>query len=177
MDEQRWIQQAREGNLDAFGHLVCLYQTPVFNLAYRMLGETMDAEDVAQETFLRAFRNLHRYDPTRPFRTWLLSIAAHCCVDLLRRRRSHVPLNDEIQQSGPPLSPDDAVVRWEEQDQVQQLLMRLSPEDRAVITLMYWYDCSCEEIAQILGTTVSAVKSRLYRARLALAEMWRDDEV
>lgn len=176
MDELRWIQQAREGDLEAFGHLVRLYQTPVYNLAYRMLGETMDAEDATQETFLRAFQHLHRYDPTRPFRTWLLSIAAHYCVDVLRRRQPQVSLNDEIQQAGPLPSLADVVAIWEEQEHIQQMLMRLSPDDRAVITLMYWYDCSCEEIARILGTTVSAVKSRLYRARLALAEMLKEQD-
>ncbi|MCS7282154.1 MAG: sigma-70 family RNA polymerase sigma factor [Anaerolineae bacterium] len=176
MDEQRWVRQAQEGDLEAFGHLVRLYQTPIYNLAYRMLGETMDAEDATQETFLRAFQYLHRYDPARPFRTWLLSIAAHYCVDILRRRRPQVTLNDEIAQNSPSPSPTDAVAAWEQREHIQQMLMRLSPDDRAVITLMYWYDFSCEEIAGILGTTVSAVKSRLYRARLALAEMLKDQD-
>ncbi len=175
MSEQRWIQQAREGDMEAFGNLIHLYQGPVYNLAYRMLGEAMEAEDAVQETFLRAFQHLHRYDPSRPFRTWLLSIAAHYCVDRLRRRRPQVSLDDGAFHESLP-SPSDAVAAWEEREHLQQMLLRLSPEDRAVITLMYWYGCSCEEIAQILGTTASAVKSRLYRARLALAAMLQEDE-
>lgn len=79
-DEVTWIQQAQKGDTDAFARLVQRYQTPVYNLAYRMLGERMEAEDAAQETFLRAFRNLSQYDPARPFRNWLLSITAHYCV-------------------------------------------------------------------------------------------------
>ncbi|MGB9776120.1 MAG: RNA polymerase sigma factor [Anaerolineae bacterium] len=170
MDEVAWIQQAQQGDMDAFARLVQLYQTPVYNLAYRMLGERMEAEDAAQETFLRAFRHLSRYDPARPFRNWLLSITAHYCVDRLRRRRPLLALDDEIATGG-GADPGDAVVAWEARERIQRFLLRLPAEDRAAVTLRYWYDCSYEEMAQILGTTVSAVKSRLHRARLALARM------
>ncbi len=174
MDEAAWIQQAQHGDMEAFARLVSLYQAPVYNLAYRMLGERMEAEDAAQETFLRAFRNLGQYDRTRPFRTWLLSIAAHYCVDCIRRRRPVLALDDEIATGRVGANPDDAVIAWETRERIQRLLMRLPAEDRAVVTLRYWYDCSYEEMAQILGTTVSAVKSRLHRARLALAQMLRE---
>jgi len=168
MDEAAWIQQAREGDVGAFGRLVRIYQTPVYNLAYRMLGDRMEAEDAAQETFLRVFQNLARYDPERSFRTWLLSIAAHHCVDLLRRRRPMLPL-DEVSLGTMTNDPETALVRQEAREQVQRLLMLLSPTDRVAVTLRYWYDSSYEEIAAVLDTTVSAVKSRLHRARLALA--------
>ena len=169
MDEAAWIQRARAGDVDAFGHLVRLYQTPVYNLAYRMLGDRMEAEDAAQETFLRAFKSLDRYDPARPFRTWLLSIAAHHCVDRLRRRRPTLPL-DGLALGGGGGRPEAALVRLEVQEQVQRLLATLSPTDRAAVTLRYWYDCSYEEIAGMLSLTVSAVKSRLHRARRAMAQ-------
>lgn len=171
MDEATWIQQAQHGDMDAFARLVSLYQAPVYNLAYWMLGERMEAEDAAQETFLRAFRHLGRYDHTRPFRTWLLSIAAHYCVDCIRRRRPVLALDDELTSEGASIDPGDAFAAWEARERIQRLLLRLPAEDRAVVTLRYWYDCSYEEMAQILGTTVSAVKSRLHRARLALARM------
>lgn len=169
MDEAAWIQRARAGDVDAFGHLVRLYQTPVYNLAYRMLGDRMEAEDAAQETFLRAFKSLDRYDPDRSFRTWLLSIAAHHCVDRLRRRRPTLPL-DGLALGGGGGRPEAALVRLEVQEQVQRLLATLSPTDRAAVTLRYWYDCSYEEIAEMLSLTVSAVKSRLHRARRAMAQ-------
>jgi len=176
MDEATWIQQAQRGDMDAFARLVSLYQAPVYNLAYRMLGEQMEAEDAAQETFLRAFRNLSRYDPTRPFRNWILSIAANYCVDRIRRRRPAVALDDEATSEALGMDPSDAVAAWETQERVQRLMMRLSAEDRAAVTLRYWYDCSYEEMAQILGTTVSAVKSRLHRARLSLAQMMEESD-
>jgi RNA polymerase sigma-70 factor (ECF subfamily) len=86
-DEKTWIIQAQHGNDDAFTNLVETYQKPVYNLCYRMLGESEAAEDAAQETFLKAYQNLSRYDRERSFATWLLSIAAHYCIDRLRRRR------------------------------------------------------------------------------------------
>jgi len=84
--ENDWLRLAINGDENAFAQLVEAYQTPVYNLCYRMLGDETSAEDAAQETFWRAFRNLQRYDPKRSFITWLLSIAAHYCIDQQRKR-------------------------------------------------------------------------------------------
>jgi len=178
-DEAEWIQLAREGDQAAFGRLVAAYQTPVYNLAYRMLGSAAEAEDAAQEAFLRAYIHLNSYDPHRPFSTWLFSIASHYCIDQLRRRRiTWLPLEDEfalpVRFTSANPGPEATAARREQQDQMQQLLDVLSPTDRAAITLHYWYDYSYQEIAQTLDLTVSAVKSRLYRARRALAERMED---
>src|SRR5258708_40025145 len=90
-----WVVQAQHGSEEAFTRLVESYQTHVYNLCYRMLGEPESAEDAAQETFLRAFHHLHRYDQKRPFATWLLSIAAHYCIDRLRPRKFLMSSIDE----------------------------------------------------------------------------------
>ena len=96
-NETEWIRLAREGDQAAFGRLVVAYQTPVYNLAYRMLGDAGEAEEAAQETFLRAYTHLRSYDPQRPFCSWLLSIGSHYCIDLLRRRRiTWLSFEDEI---------------------------------------------------------------------------------
>ena len=174
-NELQWVRLAREGDQEAFGNLVSEYQTPVYNLAYRMLGSPAEAEEAAQETFLRVYRNLHRYDPERSFRSWLFSIASHYCIDCLRRRRlTWLSLDEEIAparalRSSEP-GPEGAVSKREHERWIQGLLSGLSPTDRAAITLRYWYDCSYEEIGDVLKLTVSAVKSRLHRARRALAE-------
>jgi RNA polymerase sigma-70 factor (ECF subfamily) len=176
-DEADWIQLAQEGDQTAFGRLVMAYQTPVYNLAYRMLGNAGEAEEAAQETFIRAYTHLGRYDPQRPFRTWLLSIASHYCIDRLRRRRiTWLSLDDDETAAPERLAsdspdPEIVVMQREREERIQQLLAALSPTDRAAITLRYWYDCSYEEIAEALNLTVSAVKSRLHRARRALAGM------
>jgi RNA polymerase sigma-70 factor (ECF subfamily) len=174
MDERGWIEQAQRGDQAAFAHLVEVYQGPVYNLAYRMLGSAQDAEDAAQETFLRAYVQFDTYQPERRFASWLLSIAAHYCIDQLRRRRftwlplDNMPFLDWL--SGGEVEPEGATLQREERDQVRQLLTRLSPSYRLVIVLRYWYDLSCQEIADIAGLTESAVKTRLYRAREMLAQ-------
>lgn len=84
--EAEWIELARKDDQAAFGRLVTAYQTSVYNLSYRMLGNAGEAEEAAQEAFLRAYTHLGSYDAGRPFRSWLLSIASHYCIDRLRRR-------------------------------------------------------------------------------------------
>jgi len=174
-DEGQWIAAARDGDKAAFGHLVEVYQGPIYNLAYRMLGNGPEAEDAAQEAFVRAYKYLKSYDPERPFSTWLFSIASHYCIDQLRRRRiDWLPLEEEIAEpvrlASVSPNPEAVVTKRDREAWIQALMGALSPTDRAAITLHYWYDCSYTEIADVLDLTVSAVKSRLYRARRALAE-------
>ena len=85
-DERLWIVRARRGDDEAFSRLVEAYQRPVFSVCYRMLGDAAEAEDAAQETFIRAYTCIDSYDPSRKFSSWLLAIASHYCIDLLRRR-------------------------------------------------------------------------------------------
>ena len=179
--EQKWIEAARQGDRNAFGRLVEAYQGPVFNLAYRMLSDAQEAEDAAQEAFLRAFRKLDSYDPTRKFSTWLLSIASHHCIDRLRRRRLFwLSLEDEKFPPGALAShqpgPEQQTVRGEQQAQIQALLDTLAPDYRSAVILHYWNDLSYEEIAETTGSTVSAVKSRLFRARRTLAQQLQETD-
>lgn len=182
-DELAWVLQAQQGNDEAFTKLVEEHQTHVYNLCYRMLGESESAEDAAQETFLRAYQNLHRYDQSRPFATWLLSIGAHYCIDQLRRRRLSVFSMDEEKDDGTvfeiadPASPDPEAesIKREDRGRLHLLLHDLDDTDRAAVILRYWYDYSEIEIADSLRLTVSAVKSRLHRSRRALAGMWQDE--
>ncbi len=169
------IQRACAGDSRAFSRLVETYQMPVYNLCYRLLGNRHDAEEAAQEAFLRAFTRLSSYDADRPFKTWLFSIAHHFCVDCLRRRRlTWLSLDDEpvldaaTWRSSAP-SPEDTIMQREREDDIQALLNTLPLKDRSAVVMRYWYDFSYEEIAQATVTSVSAVKSRLHRARGALA--------
>jgi RNA polymerase sigma-70 factor (ECF subfamily) len=177
-EEMAWVLQAQQGNDEAFTHLVEHYQNPVYNLCYRMLGEPESAEDAAQESFLRVYRNISRYDRQRPFATWLLSIAAHYCIDRLRRRKFNIiSIDAEGDDDDRPVefpdanaaNPEQETVRHEEQDALQKVLQQVDATDRAAIILRYWYDFSEIEISQSLSLTVSAVKSRLHRARKEIA--------
>jgi RNA polymerase sigma-70 factor (ECF subfamily) len=174
-NESEWLVRAIEGDDNAFTQLIEKYQRPVYNLCYRMLGNPGDAEDAAQEAFFRAYKALDRYDPKRSFATWLLSIASHYCIDQLRKRRfTSFSMDDEehawLEPPDPAPSPENTVSSREKQEQVQQLLERLGPKDRSAVVMRYWYDYSYEEIAEALSLTISAVKSRLHRARKDLAE-------
>jgi RNA polymerase sigma-70 factor, ECF subfamily len=171
--EPNTVEKARRGDSEAFVELVQHYQTPVFNLAYRMLGNAADAEDAAQETFLRAYTQLAGFVPGRKFASWLLGIAAHYCIDRLRRAKFSGPsLDDEDWRdrlaADAPL-PDDVVLAHEQQQDAQRLLNGLPPAYRAVVVLKYWSDLSMEEIARATGDTPGAVKVKLYRARQAMA--------
>jgi RNA polymerase sigma-70 factor (ECF subfamily) len=183
-EEKAWITQAQQGSDEAFTKLVETYQTPVYNLCFRMLGEPESAEDAAQETFLRAYQHLVRYDQKRPFATWLLSIAAHYCIDRLRRRKFLLFSMDAEDEDGnslelpDPDSPDPEAesVKGQTRERVHSMLQDLNETDRAAIIMRYWYDYSEVEIAESLRLSVSAVKSRLHRARKELAGLWQEEE-
>jgi RNA polymerase sigma-70 factor (ECF subfamily) len=173
--EPEVLDQVRLGSQEAFTHLVETYQRPVYNLCYRMLGDSAEAEDASQETFLRTYKNIKHYDHKRPFSTWILSIAAHHCIDQLRKRRMVIISMDTTPYLDPPdrsPGPEAYLYHVEDQKRVQALLKTLNPHDRAAVVMYYWYDFSYEEIAQNLSLSLGAVKSRLHRARLAMAQSW-----
>lgn len=182
-----WVEQARAGDQEAFAEIVYSFQDPVYNLCYRMLGEPNEAEDAAQEVFLRAYMNLSRYDTERPLKTWLLSIASNHCIDRLRKRRMQFLSLDEPLPSGSALAlssdepgPEEVALRQERSQRIQAMLNQLSPEYRLAVVLRYWYDYSYTEIAEAMDTTESAIKSRLFRARQSLSDLMdvrhEDDE-
>ena len=169
------IKAARRGDTAAFTRLVEAYQRPVYNLAYRMLGESTEAEEAAQEAFLRAYTQLSTYQPSYKFSSWLLSIASHYCIDLLRRRRlTWLSIEDEEAPAealaAEELGPEDTMLHKEQETAVRKMLSTLPPDYRLPVVLRYWHDLSYEEIAEATHSTVSAVKSKLFRARAMLAE-------
>ncbi|MGE5221873.1 MAG: RNA polymerase sigma factor [Omnitrophica WOR_2 bacterium] len=177
--ESEWLLKAIKGDSIAFSSLIETYQGPVYNLCYRMLGDPNEAEDAAQETFLRAYRSIKRYDSQRPFSTWVLSIAAHYCIDQIRKRRFNQVSYEENPLIDPPdlnPGPESSLMMSEEQIKIQGLLKSLNPQDRAAIIMLYWYEFSYEEISQALSMSVSAVKSRLHRARIELAHLWDEQK-
>lgn len=178
-NETEWLIRAQNGDDEAFTELVNIYQNPVYNLCYRMLGDSQEAEDAAQETFWRAYQAIRRYDRSRPFATWLLSIAAHYCIDQQRKRRlPTLEIDDWMEEVLPDTTPDPerSVSNSQEQETLRRMLKGMNPQDRAALILRYWYEFSEEEISRALQISVSAVKSRLYRARLRMAELWQAEQ-
>ncbi len=177
--ERARLLRAQQGNSEAFAQLVAAYQVRVYNLCYRMLGDPYEAEDAAQESFIRAYKAIKRYDLDRPFATWLLTIASRYCIDQLRRRRLKTFSIEKFLETAladPAPGPESSLVRADERSRIQGLLSSLKPADRAAVVMRYWYEFSYEEIAEALSMSVSAVKSRLHRARKELAISWEKNQ-
>lgn len=176
--EQQWIAEAKAGDKDAFAKLVEKYKKPVYSVCYRMLGTPTAAEDAAQEAFIRAYMAIDRYDPSRSFATWVLSIASNYSIDQLRKKKVIILSMDNEKHAwlappDPGPSPEKAALEKEKFGQIQSLLTSLNEVDRAAVILQYWHDYSYEQIAETLDLSSSAVKSRLFRARQLMAEKWQ----
>ena len=163
-----------QGDAEAYAGLVRRYQAAVFSVCYRMLGERGAAEDMAQETFLRAFLHLESYQVERPFGPWIRKMAANLCINQMKAQRLLIlPFEEE---SGPRLEahipgPEDAAVENETARGLAAAIRSLRPAQRAVIELSHFQEMSYAEIAAALGLPLSDVKSHLFRARKRLAEI------
>lgn len=177
-EEQLWILRTLQGDQEAFAQLVQRYQRQVYNLAYRMLGNAQEAEDVAQEAFLRAYQALATFELGKKFSSWLLAIASNLCVDLLRRRKfAWLSLQDvSYRTAASQEEPVSGAIRREQADLVQRLLSGLPEKYRLVVVLRYWYDLSYEEIVEVTGLSLNTVKTRLHRARAMLARALEEEE-
>jgi len=178
--ELQWVLQARAGDQEAFAEIVKAYERPVYNLAYRMLGSESEAEDAAQETFIKVYSRLDTYDPERKFSSWILSVASHHCIDRLRRRKENAVSMEEIMAwrcvPDQKPKPEDRTLNADREREIRALLQQLPEEYRLLIILRYWHEYSYEEMSEITETTVSAVKSKLHRARKQMAEMMAEQK-
>lgn len=184
--EQQLLRRAQTGDTAAFGDLVRHHQTAVLNVAYRLLGNLGDAEDAAQEAFLRAFRAIDRFDPKRPFAPWIKRITVNVCLNWLQaaQQRTQTAVTD-LQH--PAAEQAVTMDRWahtaptperqlevqEQNERLRQAILALPPIYRAVIELRHFQEMSYDEIAAALERPVSSVKSDLFRARKQLAERMR----
>jgi RNA polymerase sigma-70 factor (ECF subfamily) len=157
-----------------FGELVQRYQDPVFGMALRFVGGRGDADDVAQEVFLRVYRGLDGFKGDAKFSTWLYRITFNLCTDWLRRnkradrRAATIEEADEVADARVNL--EEGVLAKESRDSVRRALDRLDERYRDVVILLYYQKMSYEQIASVLGLPVKTVETRLYRARKMLRE-------
>ena len=160
------VARAQAGQLDAFEELVRKHRLATYRVALRMLGDESDAEDATQDAFVQAWRNLGGFRADAAFPTWMYRIVTNRCLNMLRARRRTEPLPDD--REAPASRPDRiAEARWQVED-LKLAILRLTPEQRAPLVLRELQGCSYEEIAETLDVSISAVKSRLHRARLEL---------
>lgn len=173
--EARLVALACEGNRGAFAELVESYKSKIFHLAYRMLGNRQEAEDVVQDTFLRMYEHLASFDRSRKFSTWLYRIATNLCIDRLRRRRSVYSLDADmtggdgmdgysVLRTGDP-GPEETLVLTERQRMVLEAIASLPDKYKVAVALRYYQDLSMQEISDIMQIPVSTVKTRIHRGR------------
>lgn len=180
--EDALIRRAVQGDAVAFDRLVELYSPRVYALAYRLVDNPDDAQDIAQEAFLRVYHALPRYKAESAFSTWLYRIVTNACYDELKRRRrrpqpfTETETADDARADALPggENPEDATLRHERQRAVQQAIAALPEHFRVVLVLYDLQGFSYQEIADILRQHVGTVKSRLNRARNLLREKMRD---
>jgi RNA polymerase sigma-70 factor (ECF subfamily) len=161
------VARARAGDSDGFRQLVEKHSRSVFRLAFRMTGNEQDAEDIVQETFLRAYRQLNRYESRSSFGTWLYRIAANCSLDLIRSRKHNRDRDDaEVLQSVPASDPgpDRLALSSEVQERVTAAMAELSQQERTAFVLRHFEGLSIEEISGMLGVGGNAAKHSIFRA-------------
>ncbi|PPA71117.1 RNA polymerase sigma factor SigW [Jeotgalibacillus proteolyticus] len=177
------IKQVLKGDQQAFGEIVELYKDRVFHVCYRMLGNRHEAEDMAQEAFLRAYTNIHKFDVDRKFSTWLYRIATNLCIDRIRKKKPDYYLDAEVsgtegltmysQIQADGRLPEEEVESMEIQESIQKEISLLPDKYRSVIVLKYIEELSLKEISEILDLPLGTVKTRIHRGREALRKQLR----
>jgi RNA polymerase sigma-70 factor (ECF subfamily) len=186
-DESALLLRAKGGDKAAYGEIVQRHQTAVFNVAYRLLGRRQDAEDAAQDAFLRGYRAIGRFDPSRPFAPWIKRITVNVCLNRLEseQRKWHLLASEmdggdnaylpEENWIGTEPTPEQSLMASERSLQVREAILSLPPRFRAVVELRHFQGLRYHEIAEAIGRPLSSVKSDLFRARKLLAGILRDE--
>ena len=176
MDEPTLIQHAANGDVTAWEPLVLAHQQAVYRLAYLLLGDPDDAEDIAQETFLRAWKYLKRFDATRPLRPWLLSIASNLASN--RRRsagRYFAALTRAFRDEPTATTVEEKNSQHMQADDLWKAVQTLSMPDQQIVYLRYFLDLSVTETAEVLQVAEGTVKSRMSRALEKLRNIIKQD--
>ena len=171
--EIEWMARIRDGDMEAFRCLVEAHQARVVGTISKMLGSDAEAEDLAQQVFIRIWKSAPRYRPTAKFTTWLFRITRNLVFNELRRKRHFVDQADEMPELAErrDQEPDKVLMEGELQSAIQNAIDQLPESQRLAIILRRYEGMAYEEIAAVMGTTVPAVKSILFRARAELREL------
>jgi RNA polymerase sigma-70 factor (ECF subfamily) len=162
------VRAAQNGDVDAFEELVRRYQTSIYRVALRMLGSRADAQDAVQETFVRAWRALPRFRQDSAISTWLYRIVTRRALDKIASRRSTRTLDEVEVEAGP--DPAQAAEDQERLRAVRRAIAKLPPDQRAALVLREFEGLSYQEVAQVLGASLPAIKTRIHRARLTIIQ-------
>ncbi|MDR7074947.1 RNA polymerase sigma factor SigW [Fictibacillus barbaricus] len=177
------VSQVKKGDQEAFEGIVDLFKDKIYRHCFRMVGNGHEAEDLAQETFLKAYRNIDKYNNDFKFSTWIFRIATNLCIDRLRKKKPDYYLDAEVpgteganiysQLAVEDPLPEEVVTENERRNELQQEIMKLPEKYRTAIVLKYVEDLSLEEISQIMDIPVPTVKTRIHRGREALKKVFQ----
>ncbi|SNZ17614.1 RNA polymerase, sigma subunit, SigW [Terribacillus aidingensis] len=177
------IKNVKKGDQAAFEEIVSFYQNKVYHIVFRMIGDTYEAQDIAQEAFIRAYTNIHSFDENRKFSTWLYRIATNLSIDRLRKKKPDYHLDAEVkgtegldmysQLAADQALPEEEVQNMELQSNIHKEILSLPPKYRGVIVLRFLDDLSLAEIGEILDLPLGTVKTRIHRGRELLRKKLR----
>lgn len=175
------IKQVLKGDQNAFAEIVDLYKDKVYQLCFRMLGNQHEAEDIAQEAFIRAYVNIHTFNQKLKFSTWLYRIATNLSIDRIRKKKPDYYLDAEIagtdgltmysQLAADVSLPEEELEGLELQEIIQKAILSLPDKYRSVIVLKYIDELSLKEISEILDLPIGTVKTRIHRGRESLKNL------
>ena len=178
VDDQHYIRMVREGDTNAFAVLVDRYKDMVFTLSLKMLKDREEAEEVAQDTFLKIYKSLSKFNGESKFSTWIYKVAFNTCLDRLKKNKRSQPFAglDEFteREEISLINVLDSIEERERKQMIQDCLNGLPGEDSFLLTLYYFEEQSLEEIAKIIGINPNNVKIKLYRSRKKLAALLKD---
>lgn len=167
MQEKDIVRRVLEGETEAYALLVDAYKDPILRLAFRMTGNLQDADDLAQDAFVRAFRNLHRYDRERPFFTWLYTVALNGIRNHLKKRKRQERGDAESVAEGDDAEDapgmEERLDEARDAERLDRALRRLPAEQREALVLRFYQGLSLEETSEVMGVSLSAAKMRIYR--------------
>ncbi|CAG7648991.1 RNA polymerase sigma factor [Paenibacillus allorhizosphaerae] len=175
VSDEQLVAEALGGNREAFAELVHRYKNKVYGLLRGMGADGMDAQDLAQETFLKAYRGLAGHDPSKSFASWLYTIAANGLRDHWKRKR---PPDDAAvaAEASAGESPEEIYLQAERRSELRERLKRLPENYRMVLLLRYTNDLSYEEISGIMAVPIAKVQNDLHRAKKRLKQVMTEEE-
>jgi RNA polymerase sigma-70 factor (ECF subfamily) len=174
-NDQQLIEAILNGDAKSYGQLVNRYKDLVYTLAYRMLKHREEAEEVAQDAFVKVYRSLNKFKGDSKFSTWIYKVTYNTCLDRLKKNKKHfndVPIDEYTEHKLETIDNAlEGMIKMERSDLIKRCINKLPSESSYLLTLYYFEELSLDEMSKIIGITSNTIKVKLYRARKKLAEI------
>ncbi|MDF2546620.1 MAG: hypothetical protein K0R93_1518 [Anaerosolibacter sp.] len=173
--DHKIIEDVLQGDGDKFGEIIGRYKNGVYSICMRMVGDAEEARDLSQETFIKAYNNLLKYNPEYKFSTWIFKIATNLSIDYLRRKKHQaLPLDEKLSMPYDTASAEDMYLHRCNKDEIERVIQELPPDYKALVILYHKEGLSYQNICDVMKLPMSKVKNRLHRARSMLKERLKE---